>query len=121
MEELASPVLSYVSWPLLTLAIVGLWVAAMLDIVRHRHGEAFTKVKLLCMATLVSVVAVIAIAGIGAILGGQWSETVSSAHSDGTRTNSQEGVSARAYLFSFGLEHVSNVTPAESTDAKWRR
>ena len=120
MEELATSVLSYALWPLLTLAIVGLWVAATIDIVRNRGGEAFTNVKLLCMATLVSVAAVAAIVGIGAIFGGQWSEAVSSATSDGIRTNMQEEVPARAYLFSFGLEHVSNATSAESTSATQR-
>jgi predicted PurR-regulated permease PerM len=121
VEELATSVLSYALWPLLTLAIVGLWVAATMDIVRNRDRETLTNVKLLCMATLVSVAAVIAIVGIGAIFGGQWSEAVSSVTSDGTQTNRQEEVPARAYLFSFGLEHVSNVTSAESTSATQRR
>jgi hypothetical protein len=116
MQELTTSVLSYALWPLLTLAIVGLWLAATMDIVRNRHGEAFTNLKLLCMATLVSVVAVIAIAGIGATFGGQWSEAVSSATSDGTRTGGQEEVQARTYLFSFGLEHVSYSSPADTVD-----
>ena len=121
MEGLATLVHSYALWPLLTLAIVGLWFVATMDIVRHRHGEAFTNVKLLCMATLVSVVAVIAIVGIGAIFGGQWSDAVSGAMSDGAQSDRQEGVPARAYLFSFGLEHAFNETPAESTSANQRR
>ena len=70
MEELVTSVLSYALWPLLTLAMVILWVAGTLDIIRHRGGEAFTNAKLLCMATLVSVVAVIAIAGIGDVFAG---------------------------------------------------
>ena len=113
MEGLATLVLSYVLWPSLTLAVVGLWVAAATDIARHRHGEAFTNAKLLCMATLVSVVAVIAIAGISATFGGQWSEAVSSATADGTQTKGQEGIPPRAYLFSFGLEHASDSSPAD--------
>jgi hypothetical protein len=117
VEELATSVISYALWPLLTLAIVGLWVAATMDIVRNSHGEAFTNVKLLCMATLVSVVAVIAITGISATFGGQWSKAVSSETSDGTRTNAQQRVPARAYLFSFGLEHASYVKSAESTSS----
>jgi hypothetical protein len=108
VEELATSVISYALWPLLTLAIVGLWVAATMDIVRNSHGEAFKNVKLLCMATLVSVVAVIAIVSVGAVFGAQWSEAVSSfATSDGTGTNEQEMDPARAYLFSFGLEHAT--------------
>ncbi len=121
MEELATSVLSYALWPLLTLAIVGLWVAATIDIMRNRGGEAFTNVKLLCMATLVSVAAVAAIVGIGAIFGGQWSEAVSSATVNDIRTDGQEGLPARAYLFSFGLEHVSNAASAESRSATQRR
>jgi predicted PurR-regulated permease PerM len=115
MQELTTSVLSYALWPLLTLAIVGLWLAATMDIVRNRHGEAFTNLKLLCMVTLVSVVAVIAIVGIGATFGGQWSEAVSSATSDGTRTGGQE-VQARTYLFSFGLEHASYSSRADTVD-----
>ena len=122
MEELTTSVLSYALWPLLTLAIVGLWVAATVDIVRNRHGEAFTNVKLLGMVGLVTVVAAIAIAGIGAVFGDQWSEAVSGASLNGIRTGgNEEEIPARAYLFSFGLEHVSNVTPAESTSANQRR
>jgi hypothetical protein len=120
MGEPATLDLSYALWPLLTITIVGLWIAATMDIVRHRHGETFTNVKLLCMAGLVSVVAVIAIVGIGAIFGAQWSEAVSSATSDGTQAKVQEEVPARAYIFSFGLEHVSNATPNES-NANQRR
>jgi hypothetical protein len=117
VKELATLVLSYALWPLLTLTMVGLWVAATMDIVRQSRGEVFTSVKLLCMATLVSVVAVIAITGISATFGGQWSEAVSSETSDGTRTNGQQRVPARAYLFSFGLEHASYVKSAESTSS----
>lgn len=107
MEELATLVLPYVLWPLLTLAVAGLWVAAALDIARHRRGEAFTNAKLLCMTTLVSAVAVIALAGVGATFGGQWSDAVSTATSDGTQGNGQEAAPPRAYIFSFGLEHAS--------------
>ncbi len=114
MEELATSILSYALWPLLTLGMVILWVAATLDIIRHRGGEAFTNAKLLCMATLVSVVAVIAIAGIGAVFAGQWSQAVSRAASNEIQTNGQEAeVPARSYLFSFGLEHASHMTPAK--------
>jgi hypothetical protein len=119
MEELAISVLLYALWPLLTLAVAALWIAATLDIIRHRRGEAFSNVKLLCMATLVSVAAVIAIGGIGAVLGGQWFEAVARASSNEIQTNKQDGeVPARSYLFSFGLEHASYVTPANSMSAK---
>ncbi len=113
VEGLAASVLSYLLWPLLTLTVLGLWIAAATDIARHRHGEAFTNAKLLCLATLVSVVAVIAIAGIGATFGGQWSEAVSSATAGETQTDGQEWVPPRAYIFSFGLEHASDSSPTD--------
>ncbi len=111
--ELASLVLPYVLWPLLTLTVAGLWVAAALDIARHRHSETFTNAKLLCMTALISAVAIIALAGVGATFGGQWAEAVSGDIPDGTRAKVQEVASPRAYLFSFGLEHASDATPAE--------
>jgi hypothetical protein len=121
MEELATSILTFGLWPLLTLVVVALWVVGTLDIIHHGRGEAPTNVKSLCMATLVSAVAVIAIAGIGAVFGGQWFEAVARAGSDGIQTNEQAGDdSAGTYLFSFGLEHASNITPAKSTNAKQR-
>lgn len=70
------------------------------------------------MATLVSVVAVIAFAGISAVLAAQWVETVSRASSDEIQVNKLEGEgSARAYIFSFGLENAYG-SPANSTGAK---
>lgn len=107
---------TYALWPLLTLAIVALWVAATLDIVLHRGGEAFTNVKLLCMTALVSVVAAIAVAGIGAVFAGHWFETVARANPNGVQVDKQDP--SRTYLFSFGLEHASSITPAKSTSAE---
>lgn len=121
VEDLTTLILPYVLWPLLTLAVAGLWVAAAMDIARHRHGETFTNAKLLSMATLVSVVAVIALAGIGATFGSQWSEAVSGDTSDGTQASGQEAAPPRAYLFSFGLEHASDATPDKPTDATRQR
>ena len=112
--ELASLILPYVLWPLLTLIVAGLWFAATLDIARHRRGGAFTNAKLLCMAALVSAVAVIALAGIGATFGGQWSEAVSDDTPGETQAKVQEAAPPRAYLFSFGLEHASDATPGET-------
>ena len=77
MEELATSVLSYALWPLLTFAIIALWVAAILDITRHRRRGTSTNAGLLYMTTLISVVAVIAVAGISAIFAAQWTEAVS--------------------------------------------
>jgi hypothetical protein len=117
MEELATSVLSYALWPLLTLAIVALWVAAILDISRHRRRGTSTNAGLLYMTTLVSVVAVIAVAGISAVLAAQWTEAVSGASSGEIQGNKLEG-STRAYIFSFGLENASYGPPADSTGAK---
>ncbi len=102
---------SYALWPLLTLLIVALWFAATLDIVLHSGGEAFTNAKLLCMTVLVSVVAVAAVASIGGVFGGQWFDTAARTNPDGVGKQDPD----RAYIFSFGLEHASSVTPAKST------
>lgn len=115
MGELAAQVLSYTLWPVLTLALAGLWLAAVVDIARHRRGGTLTDAKLLGMASAVSVVAVIALTGVGATLGGGWAEAVS-ASSEGARTGDQEGVPARSYIFSFGLEHASDSAPADPGD-----
>src|SRR5215210_3038353 len=118
MDAPATSVLAYVLWPLLTFTIVALWLAAMLDISRHRRRGTFAGAGLLGMATLVSVVAVIAFAGISAVLAAQWVETVSRASSDEIQANKLEGEgSARAYIFSFGLENAYG-SPVNSTGAK---
>ena len=119
MEALATFVFSYVLWPLLALAVVALWVAAMLDIVRHRHGGIFTNAELLCTAALVSVAATIAVAGMSAVLATRWVETVSGVHSDGIQANKPEGEgSTRAYIFSFGLENASYGSPVKQVGAE---
>ncbi len=119
MDAPAASVLPYILWPLLTFAIVTLWVAAMLDIARHKRRGTFTGAGLLGMATLVSVVAVIAVAGISAVLAAQWVEAVSRASSDGIQADELEDEgSARAYIFSFGLENASYGSPVNSTGAK---
>jgi hypothetical protein len=109
VEELATPVLAYVLWPLLTLAIVALWAAAALDILRHKRRGTFTKAGLLSMAAVVSVVAVIAVCGVCAVFAGQWSEAVSRASTDDTQASKSAGEGPRrAYIFSFGLENASH-------------
>ena len=119
MEELATSVLSYALWPLLTFAIIALWVAAILDITRHRRRGTSTNAGLLYMTTLISVVAVIAVAGISAVFAAQWTETVSGASSGEIQANKLEDEgSARAYIFSFGLENASYGPPINSTGAK---
>ena len=121
VEELATSILSYVVWPSLTLAMVALWVAAILDITHHRRRGIFTNAALVCMAALVSVVAAVAVAGISADFAAQWSEAVSGGSSEGIQASKlgDEG-SAHAYTFSFGVETASNMTLAKSTSAKQR-
>ena len=109
----AASVLAYVLWPSLTLAIIILWVAAMLDITRHRRRGTFTSAGLLGMAILVSVVAVVAVTGISAVLAAGWIDATSRASFAGKL----EG-SARAYIFSFGLENASYGSPADSPGKK---
>jgi hypothetical protein len=108
MEELATSVLAYALWPLLTLSTVALWAAAALDILRHKRRGTFPNTGLLGMAAVVSVVAVIAVSGICAVFAGQWFEAVSGAGSIGTRASKPAGEDPRrAYTFSFGLENAS--------------
>lgn len=101
-------VLAYVLWPLLTLTVVALWAAATLDILRHKRRGTFTNTGLMSMAAVVSVVAVIAVSGVCAVFAEQWSEAVSRASTDGTRSGKLAGEGPRrAYIFSFGLENAS--------------
>jgi hypothetical protein len=109
----ATSVLAYALWPSLTLAIIILWLAAMLDITRHRRRGTYTSAGLLGMAILVSVVAVIAVTGISAVLAAGWIDATSRASFAGK----PEG-SARAYIFSFGLENASYGSPADSPGKK---
>jgi hypothetical protein len=89
-----------------------------LDISRQRRRETFAGARLLGMATLVSVVAVIAFAGISAVLAAQWVETVSGASSDEIQATNLEGdASAHAYIFSFGLENAYR-SPVNPTGTK---
>jgi hypothetical protein len=116
--ELATSVLTYASWPLLTLTIVVLWVAASLDILRHKGRGTFTGSGLLGMAAVVSVVAVIAVSGIFAVFAGQWSEAVSRASSKGPQVSKPVGEAPRrAYIFSFGLENASYGSPLDPRGA----
>jgi hypothetical protein len=107
-------ILPHALWPLLTLATVALWMAAMADITRHRRRGTFTRAGLVCMAAAVSAVAVMVLAGTGAVFAGQRFEVVSRADSDGVESDERggEGVPGHTYVFSFGLEHASDVTPA---------
>jgi hypothetical protein len=74
------------------------------------------------MATLVSIVAVIAFAGSSAVLAARWVEAVSGAGFSGIQANTLEDEgSARAYIFSFGLENASYGSSVNSTDTKKSR
>ena len=119
MEGVATAVLSYALWPVLTLAIIALWVAAILDITRHRRKGTSTKAGLLYMTALVSVVAVIAVAGLSAVFAAQWTEAVSRARPGETQAHKLKGEgSARTYIFSFGLENASYGSRVDATSAK---
>lgn len=122
MDAQAASVLAYALWPLLTVAIVALWLAAILDILRHRRRRTFARAGLLGMATLVSVVAVIAVAGISVVFGARWVEAVSRASSEGIQANNLHAKgSARAYIFSFGLENAAYGSPVKSTGSEDRQ
>jgi cytochrome c oxidase assembly factor CtaG len=117
MEALVTSVFAYALWPLLTLAVAVLWVAAALDILRHKRRGTFTDKGLVGMAAVVSVVAVVAISSIFAVFAGPWSDAVSSASIDGARTDKPAGdVPDRAYIFSFGMENASYGPPLDGRD-----
>ena len=113
MDAPTTSVLPYALWPLLTLAMVALWLAAMADISSHRSRGTFTNAGLVCMAAAVSVAAIMAVAGIGTVFAGQQSRTTSGAASDRVQAAGQGEPTGRTYLFSFGLEHVSNAGARE--------
>ena len=97
----------------MTLAMIALWIAAIVDIMGRRRSGTFTSAGLMYMAAAVSVAAVIAVAGICAVFAGQRYEA---APRKGFEANEQRGaVSGHTYLFSFGLDNVSNATSARPT------
>ena len=119
MKAPATSVLEYALWPLLTFTIVALWLAAVVDISRHRRRGTFTGAGLLGMAILVSIVAVIACAGTSAVLASRWVEAVSRAGFAGIEAGKlEDDGSARAYVFSFGLENASYGSSVNSTATK---
>ena len=119
MDALATSILEYALWPLLTFTIVTLWLAAVVDISRHRRRGTFTGAGLLGMAMLVSIVAVIACAGTSAVLATRWVEAVSRAGFAGIEAGKlEDDGSARAYIFSFGLENTSYGSSVNSTSTK---
>ena len=69
------------------------------------------------MAILVSVVAVIAVTGISAVLAAGWIDAASRASFAGIQAGKLEGT-ARAYIFSFGLENASYGSPAVTPGKK---
>lgn len=119
MDAPVISVLAYTLWPLLTLAMIALWIAAMVEISVHPGRRAFTSIGLVCIAAAVSVAAIIAVVGIGAVFAGQRSEATPGASSGWVQSAEQGGeLPRRTYLFSFGLEHVSDVPSARPTSAK---
>ncbi len=108
--------LAYALWPSLTLAVVALWLTAMLDIGRHTRGSTFSRATLLAMFAVVSGVAVIAVSGVSAIFADQWFEAVSKSGLGSARTGELAGEGAmRTYTFSFGMENARYASPADST------
>jgi hypothetical protein len=102
MSQVAS-VLWYASWPSLTFVVLVLWAFGILDIARHRRRGTSTGAGLLCMAGCVSLVAVAAVAGVGAVFAEPWVETFATVGPAG----GEAGEPARSPVFSFGLENAS--------------
>ena len=99
-------VLQYALWPSLSFAILALWILGILDIDRHRRGGTSSNAGLLCMAGCVSLVAIFAIAGTGAVFADPWAEALATAGPDGREAGELQSP-ARTPIFSFGLEHAS--------------
>jgi hypothetical protein len=109
-------VLQYALWPSLTFAMLALWTFGILDIDRHRRRGTSTNAGLLCMAGCISLVAIFAIAGTGAVFADPWAEAVATAGPNGREPNGREPNGreagelrspARTPIFSFGLENAS--------------
>jgi hypothetical protein len=119
-EELATSVLAYALWPSLNLVVLVLWVAAALDILRHKRRGTFTDATLWGMGAVVSVIAVAAISSFYAVFAGQWSEAMSRANIGGILASKPPDESPNhAYVFSFGLENAS-YGPASDSAGKGR-
>lgn len=93
--------------------MLALWLFGILDIDRHRRRGTSTSAGLLCMAGCVSLVAIFAIAGIGAVFADPWAETFATAGPE-VRETGELRSPARAPIFSFGLENAS-YAPASPT------
>ena len=106
MGTLVNSVLQYALWPSLTFAMLALWAFGILDIDRHRRKGTSTNARLLCMTSCVSLVAMFAVAGIGAVFGDPWADTVATAGSDGRKVGDVRSP-VRSPVFSFGLENAS--------------
>ena len=106
MGTLLTSVLQYAVWPSLTFAMLVLWIFGLLDIDRHRRRGTSTNAGLLCMAGCVSLVAIFAIAGTGAVFADPWAEAVATAGPN-EREAGEIRSSARTPIFSFGLENAS--------------
>lgn len=95
-------ILSYALWPLLTLPLVALWIAALLDIKRSKDDGRCTKTRLISMATAVSVATLIAVFFVSVIFP-PWYGSVSRKASDTSDCKQP----TQSYVFSFGLEHAA--------------
>jgi hypothetical protein len=103
--------LSYALWPLLTFAIVALWLAAMLGIQSHIRKASSTNAESLLMAVIVSIVAVIAVIVTSAVFPARWIGSVPEDAANEMQANERRcDAPVRAYVFSFGLEHASPST-----------
>ena len=85
--------------------MLALWTFGILDIDRHRRRGTSTNAGLLCMAGCISLVAIFAIAGTGAVFADPWAEAVATAGPNGREAGELRSP-ARTPVFSFGLENA---------------
>lgn len=96
--EAESQILSYALWPLLTFALVTLWLAGLSSIWSNRGSGSFTTTKLAAMAILLSFAAAVSFLAMDAALPTGWRNLFPG----GSGEYCEEP--AESHLFSFGLE-----------------
>ena len=121
METSFASALQYALWPGLTLAMLALWVAAVLDIDRHRRRGSSTNARLACMACCVSVALIAAVAWSGALFAPGWAEAISSTEPGAIQdARLEEDGAPPTSIFSFGLERAPSSPRTPELDPKDR-
>jgi hypothetical protein len=112
MGFLNSPILLSAGWVLAIVAVLVLWVMAMLDIKRHLSKKIFTVAQLASMAAAVSIMAAIAVATVDAAFPASWTSIGANEPYGRSLAHPEcEGIRG-TFVFSFGLEQPSYASPS---------